>query len=51
MVRESDKGFLQSGLKTSSVIKADKLATINRNIILGELGSLIKKTMVKVGEK
>ncbi len=51
LIRQNENVFLQSGLKTSSVIKADKLATINKNIILGELGSLNKEMMVKVGKK
>jgi mRNA interferase MazF len=34
------RDFQVTGLKRSSVIKADKLATVHHTLILGELGSL-----------
>ncbi|MDE3058917.1 MAG: type II toxin-antitoxin system PemK/MazF family toxin [Bacteroidota bacterium] len=43
--------FSSSGLKTDSVLKIDKLATIDKKIIIGELGALTKKTMEAVIQK
>jgi mRNA interferase MazF len=34
------KGFEGSGLQRISIVKADKLATLNRSVISGELGKL-----------
>lgn len=51
LITEKEKGFSQTGLKTSSVIKSDKLATINKDVILGELGTLRNETMMVVGDK
>lgn len=42
--------FKETGLKTTSVIKTDKLATIDKKIILGELGSIDKELVRKVDE-
>jgi len=43
--------FSQSGLKKSSVVKLDKLATINKSIILGELGSVSNRSLETINEK
>lgn len=32
------KHFIQTGLKTSSIFRFDKLATVSKRLILGELG-------------
>ena len=37
---DSNSDFIKSGLKKKSVIKADKLVTLNKNIFTGELGSI-----------
>lgn len=39
-VDPSDPDFAGTGLKVPSVIKGDKLATLERRIVLGELGDL-----------
>ena len=36
----SHPDFRETGLKVSSIIKCDKLTTVQRRIILGELGQL-----------
>lgn len=43
--------FDLSGLKTNSILKLDKLATIDRKIIIGELGNLSTSTMKAVLDK
>ncbi len=39
-LREDDKDFELTGLSRRSVIRCDKLATIDRSIILGKMGKL-----------
>jgi len=38
-------------LKKSSVVKLDKLATINKSIISGELGSVSNRSLETINEK
>lgn len=40
LVRERDPAFVKTGLKFSSIIRCDKLSTLDKRIVLGELGSL-----------
>lgn len=40
LIKDTDKNFRKAGLKVSSVIKADKIATIDSKIIIGKLGEL-----------
>lgn len=40
LVRQQDQDFNQTGLKTDSIIRFDKIATLSKKLILGELGSL-----------
>jgi len=39
-IKTSDKNFVRTGLRGDSVIRISKLATLDRKIILGELGVL-----------
>ena len=39
--------FIETGLKTTSLIRIDKLATIDKRIILGELG-IINDDLLKI---
>ncbi|MBI5400559.1 MAG: type II toxin-antitoxin system PemK/MazF family toxin [Candidatus Yonathbacteria bacterium] len=43
ILQESD-GFLETGLKTDSVVRVSKIATLDKKIILGMLGVVNKKT-------
>jgi mRNA interferase MazF len=40
LLSRSDPDFADTGLKVDSVLKCDKLATVQRQILLGELGTL-----------
>jgi len=40
MVTPSHAGFLKSGLKVDSVIRLDKIATVLKDLMVGELGEL-----------
>lgn len=39
---EKDKVFVETGLKQSSAIRLDKIATLDKKVILGKLGQLPK---------
>jgi len=43
--------FIQSGLKKSSVIKLDKLATLKKAIFTGELGTLGQQTLTAINKR
>lgn len=43
--------FTKSGLKKSSVIKLDKLATLKKAIFTGELGALNQQTLAEINRK
>jgi hypothetical protein len=40
LIEDTRPDFPQTGLKTKSVVKLDKLLTVERSILLGELGEL-----------
>lgn len=48
---ESYNDFNISGLKKKSLIKLDKIATINKIIITGELGLVYEKTINEINKK
>ena len=48
LLSENDSHFRNSGLKITSVIRATKLATLDRRVILGELGGLDQKKFAEV---
>jgi mRNA interferase MazF len=43
--------FKLTGLKTDSVVKLDKLATLLKDLVLGELGELGKKLRTEINAK
>jgi mRNA interferase MazF len=49
-VLDTDPDFGQTKLKRSSVIKADKLFTIHKNLILGKVAELIPRMMQNVDQ-
>lgn len=46
ILKTSDKHFSLTGLKTDSLFRFDKIATLNKKLILGELG-VIDKNLIK----
>ena len=40
MLDSKETSFNETGLKSTSIIRTDKLATIDKKIILGELGNI-----------
>ena len=50
-IKRSDKSFSQTGLKETSSILVDTLATLDKKIVLGELGTLPLKFQKEVDKK
>jgi len=50
-IDQADPAFSNTGLKCDSLIKVDKLATLDKRIILGELGAIDRTTMQEVGKR
>ncbi len=44
-LKSSDKGFEGTGLKVDSSFRFDKIATLSKDLILGELGCVGKETL------
>ena len=49
-IEEHQLSFPQSGLKKTSVLKAEKIATIHNSVFQRKLGSLSKDTLKQVEE-
>ena len=50
-LKEGNKYFSETGLKTSSVVKVNKIATLDKKICLGELGNIDAKAQKEVEKK
>ncbi len=50
-IKTDDYYFASTGLKTNSLIKVDKVATVDKKIILGEIGVLERQTMELIDQK
>ncbi len=50
-LKENQPHFSQTGLKVSSIIKCQKIATLDRRIVLGELGELHANDQKEVDKK
>ena len=51
VVDPSHPHFRETGLKVPSIVKCDKLATVQRRIILGELGQLSATLLRELDER
>jgi mRNA interferase MazF len=51
ILRKIDKGFEESGLKVDSVIRLDKIATVLKDLIVGELGELTDDIKLEINKK
>ena len=51
LVTKKHAGFKKTGLKVDSVIKLDKIATVLKDLIIGELGELDKESSKEVNQK
>ncbi len=46
--KTKDKYFEKSGLKINSVFRFDKIATLNKKLILGEIGTIHPSILIKM---
>ncbi len=51
LITKDDPGFRKAGLKADSVIKLDKIATVLKDLIVGELGELDEGLKKQVNRK
>jgi len=51
LLESAHEGFEKSGLKVDSMIKLDKLATVLKALIVGDLGELDEETREEVNRK
>jgi mRNA interferase MazF len=51
LVTRKDPGFKKSGLKVDSLIKLDKIATVLKDLVVGELGELGEESRREVNQK
>jgi mRNA interferase MazF len=51
LITKGDRGFPDTGLKVDSVIRLDKIATVLKNLIVGELGELDAELREKINTK
>jgi mRNA interferase MazF len=51
VIKSHDRSFKMTGLKTSSVIKLDKITTIDKSLIYGELGEIDDDLGREINEK
>jgi mRNA interferase MazF len=51
IIEKNDKDFPITGLKVSSAIYLDKIATISKNLIIGELGQITKRIKRKFNKR
>ena len=50
-ITEDDKDFKSSGLKTSSLIRIDRLAVVNRSILLGKIGEISENRLERIKDR
>ena len=50
-IGEEDAEFPLTGLKKESIIRLDKLATVLKDMIVGEIGAVGEKLKKKINEK
>jgi len=48
LIRDSDTQFAQTGLKKTSLVRADKIATISTSVFQRKLGNLLPDLSIKV---
>lgn len=51
VLRRGQNSFKKSGLKLDSVIKLDKIATVLKDLVVGELGELDGERKAEVNQK
>ena len=50
VITSEDSDFLESGLKLASVIRVSRLAVVSSEILLGKLGKIDQKRLIRIKE-
>ena len=50
-IRATDSDFVDSGLKVPSVIRVSRLAVVNKNILIGQIGKIEMKRLTRIKKK
>ncbi len=51
LISEEHEEFAGTGLKRTSLVKLDKIATISRDLLIGEIGEIGKSLKTEVNKK
>jgi mRNA interferase MazF len=51
LIREDHKEFAKTGLKRASVVRLDKVATVSKNLMLGEIGEVGEALREEINRK
>jgi len=51
LIKEQNSEFEQTGLKVESLIKIDKIATLSKRLIIGEIGEVGTKLKKEINDK
>ncbi len=51
LISEEPEEFAGTGLKRTSLVKLDKIATISRDLLIGEIGEIGKSLKTEVNKK
>lgn len=51
VIKDEDADFLQSGLKTTSIIRIARLAVVNKSVLLGSIGNIGAERLVSIKKK
>lgn len=51
ILRRDNQDFAATGLRASSIFKAHKIATLDKKIILGELGTLSERVQIQIDKR
>ena len=51
VIKESHPQFNMTGLKMTSIVRLDKLATLLKNLVVGEIGSLSQDLRILINKK
>ena len=51
IIKPKDDDFKESGLKTESLIRVSRLAVVEKDILLGQMGRISSERLMKIKEK
>jgi len=51
LIQKTAKDFKMTGLKANSIIRCDKIATLDKKIIIGVIGAISKRRLEEIAKK